>query len=189
MHQPDCVFLLIKSDFRHTLHRYAKARCGCALDNERRVGTPAALPSDNIRLAFRKRNPMGRNHCHPALKNDSSAILRRGKRFVMRADEKLTAFVELESAVRACGELPRQAGEIFPKLPGYENTHSNSSNHICSTLLCARPKHASSQSVAGRRLSRRQHGRRAKRPFESHQRHIQHCSWFVFAPEQHSRQV
>jgi hypothetical protein len=30
--------------------------------------------------------------------------------FVARVDEKLTAFVELESAVRACGELPRQAG-------------------------------------------------------------------------------
>jgi hypothetical protein len=28
-----------------------------------------------------------------------------GKRFVVRADEKLTAFVELESAIRACGEL------------------------------------------------------------------------------------
>jgi hypothetical protein len=28
-----------------------------------------------------------------------------GKRFVGRADEKLTAFLELESATRACGEL------------------------------------------------------------------------------------
>ena len=28
-----------------------------------------------------------------------------GKRFVVRADEKLTAFLELESAVRAGGEL------------------------------------------------------------------------------------
>jgi len=28
-----------------------------------------------------------------------------GKRFVMRADEKLTAFLELESAIRACGDL------------------------------------------------------------------------------------
>ena len=28
-----------------------------------------------------------------------------GKRFVVRADEKLTAFVELESATRACGEF------------------------------------------------------------------------------------
>jgi hypothetical protein len=29
-----------------------------------------------------------------------------GKRFVVRADEKVTAFLELESAIRACGELP-----------------------------------------------------------------------------------
>ena len=27
------------------------------------------------------------------------------KRFVVRADEKLTAFVRLESAIRVCGEL------------------------------------------------------------------------------------
>jgi hypothetical protein len=27
------------------------------------------------------------------------------KRFVVRADEKLTAFVELESVIRICGEL------------------------------------------------------------------------------------
>jgi len=29
-----------------------------------------------------------------------------GKRFIVRADEKLTAFLELESAIRGCGELP-----------------------------------------------------------------------------------
>jgi hypothetical protein len=28
-----------------------------------------------------------------------------GKRFVVRADEKLTPFLEFESAIRACGEL------------------------------------------------------------------------------------
>ena len=28
-----------------------------------------------------------------------------GQRFIVRAEEKLTAFVELESAIRACGEL------------------------------------------------------------------------------------
>jgi len=28
-----------------------------------------------------------------------------GKHFVARADEKLPAFVELESAIRVCGEL------------------------------------------------------------------------------------
>ena len=41
----------------------------------------------------------GRIICHPAIKNDSNAILGSGKRFVMRADEKLTALVELESAI------------------------------------------------------------------------------------------
>ena len=30
-----------------------------------------------------------------------------GKRFVVHADEKLTAFVELEVAIRGCGKLPR----------------------------------------------------------------------------------
>jgi hypothetical protein len=49
------------------------------------------------------------DHCHPAIKNDSSAILRSGKRFVVRADEKLTAFVELETAVRAT-EPPEDRG-------------------------------------------------------------------------------
>ena len=28
-----------------------------------------------------------------------------GKRFIVHADEKLTAFVELESAIHSCGEL------------------------------------------------------------------------------------
>ena len=28
-----------------------------------------------------------------------------GKRYVVRADEKLTVFLELESAIRGCGEL------------------------------------------------------------------------------------
>jgi len=36
-----------------------------------------------------------------------------GKRFVVRADEKLTAFVELESTIHACGELACQAGDFF----------------------------------------------------------------------------
>ena len=53
---------------------------------------------------------------------------RDGKRFVVRADEKLAAFLELESAICACGELSRQAGEISPKLPEYENPLSTSSN-------------------------------------------------------------
>jgi len=38
-----------------------------------------------------------------------------GKRFIVRADERLTAFVELESAIRPCAELACQVGEIFGK--------------------------------------------------------------------------
>jgi hypothetical protein len=38
-------------------------------------------------------------------KNDSGAILSDGTWFVVRADEKLTAFVELQRAICACGEL------------------------------------------------------------------------------------
>jgi len=37
------------------------------------------------------------------------------KRFVVRADEKLTAFVGFESATRGCRELACQADEIFGK--------------------------------------------------------------------------
>jgi hypothetical protein len=40
-----------------------------------------------------------------------------GKRFIVRADEKLTAFLELESATRACGELSRQSGELLRNSP------------------------------------------------------------------------
>jgi hypothetical protein len=40
---------------------------------------------------------------------------RERKRFVVRADEKPTAFLELESATRDCGKLACQADEIFGK--------------------------------------------------------------------------
>jgi hypothetical protein len=35
----------------------------------------------------------------------ADAYRKNGKRFIVRADEKLTAFLELESANRICGEL------------------------------------------------------------------------------------
>ena len=38
-----------------------------------------------------------------------------GKRFVVRADEKPTSFMELGSANRACGEFSWRADEIFLK--------------------------------------------------------------------------
>ena len=37
--------------------------------------------------------------CHPAIENDSGAILSVGKRLVVRANEKLTGFLELERAI------------------------------------------------------------------------------------------
>jgi len=115
-----------------------------------------------------------------SLSDESRAIVALGVRQPQDLS-KLTTFMELESGIRACGELNRQAGEIFPRLPGYETKHSTSSNHICARLLCARPKHAGRKSATGRRLSRRQHGGRPKRPFESQQRHIQYGRWFLVA--------
>jgi hypothetical protein len=36
----------------------------------------------------------------------ADAHRRDGKCFIVHADEKLTAFVELETAIRTCGKLP-----------------------------------------------------------------------------------
>jgi len=41
-----------------------------------------------------------------------------GKRFIVRADEKLTAFMELESGIRACGKLVLTRADDFSKLGG-----------------------------------------------------------------------
>ena len=43
---------------------------------------------------------------------------RNGKRYVVHADEKLTAFVEPESAIRACGGSFLTAAQIFSRLIG-----------------------------------------------------------------------
>ncbi len=48
---------------------------------------------------YRKLDSEGRDISVVAAHRDA------GKRFIVRADEKLTAFHELESAIRACGEL------------------------------------------------------------------------------------
>ena len=49
--------------------------------------------------AFRKQN-------HASGRTSRIADAHRdGKRFIVHADDKLTAFMELESAIRACGEL------------------------------------------------------------------------------------
>jgi hypothetical protein len=46
----------------------------------------------------------------------ADAHLGDGERFVVRADELLTAFVELEVATRTCGESSSPAAEIFRRL-------------------------------------------------------------------------
>jgi len=43
------------------------------------------------------------------------------KRFFAHADEKLTASMELEAAIRACGELPRQANLTRGKFATYSS--------------------------------------------------------------------
>src|SRR6266550_1067787 len=110
-----------------------------------------------------------------------------GKRFTVIAEDQLTVFLELELAIRACDELPRQTRDIFPKLPGYENERST--NYNCTRLLCGRPKHAGAQSTTGRRLSRRQHSGGAKRSYWPHHRLLQQRCWYICAPERHYRQL
>ena len=59
-------------------------------------------------------------------------------------------------------------------------------------ILCARrcrPDNSSGCPTAGRRLSWRQHGRRAKCPFESHQWRFQYRGWLAFAAQRHYRRV
>ena len=86
-----------------------------------------------------------------------------GRRFIVHADETLTAFLELESATRACGELPRQSGESFPKLTGYESKHSTSSNYICTRLLRPFAEGAGSGPAARWGVSQWEHSRRTER--------------------------
>jgi hypothetical protein len=47
----------------------------------------------------------------------------------VRADEKLTVFIELELAMCACGELPLLSGMIFSRL-GVTTTDSNQAEDI-----------------------------------------------------------
>src|SRR5207244_2176831 len=93
---------------------------------------------------------------------------RDGKRFVVRGDEKLAAFLELEGAICASGELPRQAGKIFPRLAGYENKHSSRSNHIRTHLLCAFTEGARRRPATPGGLSQLHHCCGGPRPSGSH---------------------
>jgi hypothetical protein len=42
-----------------------------------------------------------------------------GNRFIMHADEKLTAFLELESAIYACGEVKKVCGSDTFRFEGF----------------------------------------------------------------------
>jgi hypothetical protein len=53
----------------------------------------------------------------------------------VRADEKLTAALEFESVSSRLRRIASTTWRDFLKLPGYENPHSTSSNHICIRLL------------------------------------------------------
>jgi hypothetical protein len=93
----------------------------------------------------------------------------------------VSAIVELDLAIRGCGDLPRQASETFPKFAGCENKHSTGSNYIFTCLLYGRPKRAGGKSAARRRLSWRQHCGRAEFPFEPYERHLQYRSRNILA--------
>src|SRR6266481_5386933 len=68
-----------------------------------------------------------------------------------------------------------------------QTNNSATSRHYRICLLCASTHGASSCSTTGRRLSGRQHGGGARRPFQSLHRWLQYSSWLLFALCQHRR--
>src|ERR1043166_5589913 len=85
-----------------------------------------------------------------------------GKYFVARADEKLTAICELEAAI--WGNWLDMLARFFAMQGTYENESSVFACYPPVHLHRAFTRSTSSSSSARWRLSRRQHGRRAKRP-------------------------
>src|SRR5690348_693359 len=95
-----------------------------------------------------------------------------GKRFIVHTDEKLTAFMELESAIRF---LSRKIGRDFVGLV-HENDHSIRKLHsqfTCAVCFgfrltpdqhCALAQSTSGQSASGWGLSKLHHGGRGSRP-------------------------
>ena len=83
--------------------------CHCRVESKRRtIETPVKyweIIADNLSKAGWSWG------CVSAIDSNGRTIWiadahRDGKRFLVRADEKLTAFLELESEIRGCGELP-----------------------------------------------------------------------------------
>src|SRR5256885_10842666 len=71
----------------------------------------------------------------------------------------------------------------------HENAHHFSSFYLTRSSVSAFGQRAVSESAAGRRLSRRQHGRGAGCPFESHHRRVQYGRWVFFAPKENKKAV
>jgi len=66
--------------------------------------------SDRLESTSRARAEAGTRKTRPKWDLEARTIWivdahRDGERFIVHADEKLTAFLELESVIRACGEL------------------------------------------------------------------------------------
>src|SRR6266496_4188567 len=89
----------------------------------------------------------------------------------------------LSSVMHCQGQPDREKGKNK-----YETTKYNS-NLDPDGLRWAVAKTTSGRASAGRRLSWRQHGGRAERPFESHYCGLQHGSGFLVAREQHRGQL
>jgi hypothetical protein len=78
----------------------------------------------------------------PPLNSHSSAILSSGKRFVVRADGKLTAFVELESAVH-CARQTVNSGQLLSQKA--KRTNANTEKHHGASAVW----HADGQVIEG----------------------------------------
>jgi len=61
------------------------------------------------------------------------------KRFIVRADEKLTAFLELESAIRACGDCIDKPARFFPNFGVVKRYESGGGLFPARFLCLARP--------------------------------------------------
>jgi hypothetical protein len=74
-----------------------------------------------------------------------------GKRFIVRADEKLTAFLELESAVCACGELSLHAMRFFQYSASLKGCESGEEHSPASLFASSRPATAVSNQQGKRK--------------------------------------
>src|SRR6516165_4843593 len=109
--------------------------------------------------------------------------------FIVRADEKLPRFWNLNRPLALAANCLDKLVRFSRNSPDYENKNSTTSNHICTRLLCARAKHAGDQSSTGRVLSQFYDGGRVRCASFSHQWRWQHRAGLVFALQRHHRQL